>query len=182
MYRENIIELLESASPEVKEKGINWYREAREYCVNVSKKTRVRLDIVIGILAILSPRNKWERNKLDTMNLIRGFKEGNSKDYKIYTYNRNKEKALRLLRYKDKRLIKGNKVKAFYLNILYPERVTLVTVDTWICKGLGIDKLTPNTYKTVESEYYEVYRDIRYLLPHQIQAVNWINIRGQIDN
>jgi len=182
VYRESIIELLESASPSMIEEGKGWYREARDYCVEISKRTKIKLDIVVGVLAILSPRNRWERNKIDTLNLIKGYREKDIDRYKICTYNRNKYKALKLLRNKDIRIISGNKVKAFYLNILYPERSTLVTIDTWICKGLRINKLTPVIYKRVESEYYEVSKNIRDLLSHQIQAINWINIRGQEEN
>lgn len=182
MYQESITNLLERSSKETIEEGREWYKVARDYCKNISNSTKTKLNIVVGVLALLSPRNKWERNKLDTYNLIKGYKENTLDNCKVCTYSKNKKKAIELIETNNIDLIRGNKVRAFYLNILFPNRASLVTIDTWISRGLEVDKLTPHIYKQIESDYYKVYKKINYLLPHEIQAINWIYIRGIYNN
>ena len=45
--------------------GKAWYKEAQKFTKYLSKKYNVDRYIVAAVLSILSPNNKWERNKQD---------------------------------------------------------------------------------------------------------------------
>lgn len=71
--------------------GLLWYYRAHEFCKELSARFDLSLAVVCGIMSALSPGTNWERNKLETTNLIRGRKTG------FTTYRRNVVKARAIL-------------------------------------------------------------------------------------
>jgi len=45
--------------------GMQWYNNAYQVCVTLGEKYGVHSDIVAGVIAALSPNNKWESNIID---------------------------------------------------------------------------------------------------------------------
>ena len=108
-----------------KKHGENWYKIANKSCRDIAKKTTMHSAIVVGVLAALSPNNKWERNVIDAENMCVAYKSGIPlSEVKVCTYNANKEKAIKILGLLDsgssnvyldiRDILNGNKVKAFF--------------------------------------------------------------------
>ena len=75
------------------------------------------------MIAALSPRNKWSRNVIDAENLIEAFTRDSESavNIKVCTFNKNKEKALKILENKDdffvdttRDILKGPKLIEFF--------------------------------------------------------------------
>ena len=83
----NILKVYRRATTEDIANGYKWYDEAKTYCSIISGLSGVKLNTVIGVMAALSPNNKWERNKVDAFNVIQAWREGLTPDHvKCCTY------------------------------------------------------------------------------------------------
>ena len=167
--------------------GIKWYLNAHDFCLSISQEYNLNLDIVVAILATLSPRNKWESNKQDCINTIKAFQAGlDINQFKVKTFNRNKQKAWDIL-ITEKPVLTGNKVTAFYCNIRYPVKSKEVTIDTWAARVAFNDisykkPINNKDYTMLTKAYIRAFKEInkahRYIqTPMQVQAVCWEDIR-----
>lgn len=156
--------------------GMTWYKEARQWCQLQSEVYNVPLYKVVGVLAALSPRNKWNRNKEDTINVIKhGF------NAKCATFHNNKQKACDILKATSIehviKLLNGMKVQSFFSNI-YHDDCNLVTVDVWAMRVVGFEgNLTPKKYREIENVYRDMANELG-MLPKQLQAITWSTYRG----
>ena len=68
---------------------------------------------------------------------------------------------------------------AFFDNIVRPATRRDVTVDLWMIRWAKIEgSLTPKRYREV-SEKITAIADSLGLMPHQVQAGLWVEIRGK---
>lgn len=174
---DKLLDLLVLADDSTITHGLTWYKKAHRICKKLSVKHDIPLYKVVGVMSALSPRNRWERNILDTESvIISGLKA------KVCTFNPNKEKAVKILSAKSDsevfRLLNGRKVQSFYNNILRPSKPSTVTIDIWAMRSVGLDR-APNKglYDAVESAYKEL-GDLTGLLPHESQAIIWGVVRN----
>jgi plasmid replication initiation protein len=105
-----------------------WYETAHSICKRIADYYDLTLQQVCGIMAVLSPQNKWSQNVLDCEALII------DDIAKVSTFNRNKQKALQIkycyeLEKEVSDIVSGNKVTSFYNNLLSPHNQDYVTVD-----------------------------------------------------
>lgn len=175
--------------PTLFQEGLAWYFTAEKLAKTMALRNRVSTETVVAVIAVLSPNNKWQRNLVDAENCLRAVASGgNATSFKSSTYGQNKEKACLLARGQSpKTVLGGNKVKAFYANILMPTEVYTVTVDghavsiaiavrTPLSK---IPQLSDKQYKTVADAYRRACEEINEdslqgrVLPSQVQAVTW---------
>ena len=79
--------------------GSAWYADARQAALIISEAYDVPATAVIGVIAALSPRNRWERNLIDAENLIEAYVRdpASAHHVKVCTFGKNKAKALLLL-------------------------------------------------------------------------------------
>ena len=100
---------------------------------------------VSGVISAISPRNEWNKNKLDAENLCKEFVSNKyyqlplfDADYhtllktKVSTFNTNKSKAVKILLNDDSKIesiLKGNKIVNF-LN------VSMETVTQFVSTGM----------------------------------------------
>ena len=159
--------------------GLTWYQRAHNECLLLSQVFEVPLPKVVGIVAALSPNNKWKRNIHDAWN----FLDKPSLDTKVCTFMNQRKKALEILSCNgsDSRImaiLKGDKTKNFYQNILYYDKSDVVTVDTWAYRSVDM-KPSKKNFQVVAQVYREVAQDLN-LRPHQVQAVVWGVVRGNI--
>ena len=170
--------------------GINWYQEANEYASNLAALYNTSLDKVAGMIAALSPQNKWDTNKLDCANLLEAYQTGQDVyDVKVSTFNLNKAKAVYIM-FGDNPLevIKGNKTRSFFRNIVNPLDSNFVTIDRHaVSIALGKRVTNPNdisyyvrTNKRYLQmvEYYKLAARELNLLPCQVQSISWVNYRN----
>ena len=166
--------------------GIDWYKEAQEFCESTSKEHWIDSYDVAVITAILSPNNKWERNKIDAITTIKAWKLGWEPDrIKVCTYGANKRKAFDYLNGKVDLVRKSPKTHSFAMNVglLSPEHIT---IDKWhlrACVGVPDD----GVFDAVESCTITQYRRIEMLTSsvaqeynvkgYEIQAIIWVMIK-----
>jgi hypothetical protein len=188
-FTKNIKNVLNQAKPIDFIQGENWYKNARLFSFKTSRKYNVSFRKVCAMLAALSPRNKWARNKTDCIDLI-SYLTGNTNNFpKCATYGKMVDKAVRIFHSSDDscenmlKLLNGPKIKAFFLNI-YDSNSQNVTVDSWIQlislgKYISVDErpsLKISDYKLIES----IIKDIaakRKINPPIIQAVLWVSFK-----
>ena len=186
-----------------KKHGENWYKIANKSCRDIAKKTTMHSAIVVGVLAALSPNNKWERNVIDAENMCVAYKSGIPlSEVKVCTYNANKEKAIKILGLLDsgssnvyldiRDILNGNKVKAFF-DCIYGYDLKETSSNT-VCidghaKAIYIGEkfalssnssnVTNKQYRVISQAYIDATREINQsegtsYLPYQIQAITWV--------
>jgi hypothetical protein len=183
----NLDQLLECASAEQWDAGKTWYTRTHDYAVELSGKYNLSLEQTAGVLAVLAPMNNWERNMQDAVSVIECYlDDGCIDEVKVATYPANKEKAYQIVATGDvEAYVRGNKITAFYNNILnaYDETELGVTVDMWAARalvGMPGDKTDLNLSDSAYGKAAEAYRlkaEQHNLLPKQLQAVVWVVVR-----
>lgn len=168
--------------------GKNWYFTVNEYCLHVAEAFDIPMIKVAGILAALSPNNKFDKNCIDLENFI--LTGGNCK---VSTYNSNKEKAAKILNLSVleaneesiKDILKGMKTVSFFENIFRPHTSEAVTVDLWQIRWAKLLNILPKQGALTPKRYNKVVARVRKyakkldIMPHQFQAVTWVALRGR---
>lgn len=160
--------------------GLTWYYEARQHAENLSKKYGLSLETIAGIIAVLSPGVRWDRNLEDAEAILQ------SDDAIVTTYSGNKRKALDLKHGANiSKCVRGNKVRSFFDNIVSPETSEAVTLDRhmlrFILKTNNDRELnrvfsSRNTYFSI-AEYIRRIARRRGLKPLQLQAMLWLQVK-----
>ncbi len=88
------------ATTQEKIDGAIWYQNAHDIAMKLAIDYDLTLQTTAGVITSLSPRNKWSRNVIDAENLIETFVRDpeSAVNIKVCTFNKNKEKALKILR------------------------------------------------------------------------------------
>lgn len=171
-----LLERFNTVTDEQIRNGMTWYADAHRFCVKVAKYTRTPLYKVVGILSALSPRNKWHRNKIDAIELIKRGKKG-----KYATFHANRDKALKILNNTSnieevRKILNAKKTVSFFNNILYPSVSKTVTIDVWAYRTVKLEQKNKN-YNITEQAYKNV-SDKLGIKAHNLQAILWENIRS----
>lgn len=188
-YNKNIKFILKQAKPKDFIEGQDWYKNARLFAFKTSRKYNISFRKTCAILAALSPRNKWGRNKLDAMMLI-AYLTGNTNVMpKCSTYGNMVQKAIKIFESPDDslntmlKLLNGPKISAFFLNI-YDSNSQCVTVDSWIQlislgKYISVEdrpSLKITDYRLIESIIRKLAKK-KNIRPPVLQAVLWVSFK-----
>lgn len=183
----------------IEEAGATWYTKAHQEASRLARCYNLRIEATCGIIAALSPSNKWERNLVDAESLLLAKSRFRAIDsFKCCTYDRNKLKAWKIASGDNPlSILSGNKVISFYKCILNPDDSDIVCIDshaTNIALGrLATISQTPTMSNQEYSIFAEAYKqatrwinsDNDYLVkPMQVQAITWVYyraIRGVVD-
>jgi hypothetical protein len=188
----SILAVFFSASEAEKQEGREWYSQANQ----TARRLADRYDfadysVVAGIIAALSPSNRWNRNVSDAESLIKTFRFGGALDaIKVSTYSKNKEKAIRILKGEPAlEVLGGLKVKAFYRCIIGGDDVCIDghAFSIWTGQRIPTTKtprITPALYQQIAADYREATAVINQvtrdsLRPAQVQAITWIAWRNR---
>ena len=190
MSIDNIIKVYKMASPEEKRDGVVWYANAYADCSRIALDLSVPVHIVTGVVAALSPNNKWERNVVNAHALIEGHLNGDGiDDIRVSTYNAMKRKAWHLLEEMPDHegvidILNGQKIVAFYRNIMGDDTCTVdghaKNIYYGERHGLTDDKtnVTKKEYKTISQAYVKAGKRVRVngrsLKAFEIQAITWV--------
>ena len=162
--------------------GVTWYKEAHIFCVNLANEYNTTFEIVANVLSALSPRNKWEQNKKDTIKVFKAINKGqNENDIKVCTFSKNKRKAFKIA--KKELLITENSPKtySFVQNIAFLND-NFVTIDVWHYRA-SFNKMRIKKALT-KLEYYQLEKLTINLAKktglkgYEFQAVVWCAIRN----
>lgn len=184
-YVRNILKVFRQATEQEVANGVSWYADALKSCEAMAEKYGCPTHIVVGVVAALSPSNKWERNLRDADHMLDVFTSGGYiDDVTVSTYGKMKEKAWLILGNVDASgpdvadTLKGPKIVDFYWCIL--------GYDTCVIDGhaWGIahnDRRSmqdvPSIGKAARKELQDAY--IRAakrvgLTAYEVQAITWV--------
>lgn len=187
--------------------GRHWYWDALEQARIISDAHGVSVLTTVGVIAALSPNNRWERNLLDAENLIRAamISPAAAESIKVSTYGKNQVKALQILNTDLDGLndlltiLNGPKISAFacailadsgYLNTAENEMAKqAVVIDghaycIWAGERMPLTQV-PNIGVKLRERIEADYRAAAAALcslgedvtPCQVQAVTWVAYR-----
>ena len=159
--------------------GMTWYMRAHNECLLLSEVFDIPFNKVVGVVAALSPNNRWQQNLKDAWN----FLETPSIDTKVCTFKNQRRKALAILQGGGRideitKILNGEKTKKFFTNIVNYDTSEDVTVDIWAYRSVGLEP-KKKYYKLIEQAYQESAKQLG-MLPHQLQAIVWGVVRGGI--
>jgi hypothetical protein len=178
--------------------GLDWYKRAHKLGVRlIHAYDGLTLGQAVGVIAALSPNNKWTRNCVDAEAMIKAWHMGaDPLSVKVCTFNPNKAKAAAILALTADDLetdtiaeiLNGRKVVAFYRSIMGDPDAVCVdghAYAVWIGERIPTTQ-TPSigvklyadiarAYQLVAKRSYELCGTT--LTPTQVQAVTWVTYR-----
>ena len=180
------------------EQGLAWYGEAQDFVKQTADLFGHSTYLVACVLSMLSPNNKWERNKFDCLQVLTAFRDGvPPKDVKVCTYSANKLKAFKALATGETDFTASSpKTHSFAMNcgLLSSDHIT---IDKWHIRACltkptegvvdCVESITPKQYRRVEALTAtlckEINDDLRFTKLHgfQFQAMLWICIKNVWD-
>jgi hypothetical protein len=167
--------------------GRRWYGDALEACKTIAATYGLSVDTVAGVVAALSPNNRWERNLVDAENICKLYTLGGYDDAaqcKVSTFHANKRKALQILKGTEPlEALGGLKVKAFYQCIINLPAVCVDGHAYAIWKGERIPttktpKISAKLYDAIAADYQHAADTINGIIgtefcAAQVQAITW---------
>ena len=181
----NILKLYRQATQEDTVNGVEWYARAERMAKDIAEDTGLPVPTVIGVMAALSPNNRWERNCKDAATMCQAWQNGESMDsFKVSCYNTMKAKAWAIL---DLGLIddedilshlNGQKIRSFYSNIRGLDEVTIdghaLNIARGKREGLTSDKtnMGKREYRDLQVAYVKAAKRVK-IKPHVLQAITW---------
>jgi len=181
----NILKVYRRATSEDVANGLEWYDRAKRYASIISNLSGVNLNTVVGVMAALSPNNRWERNVKDTERMVWAWVKGEDlSDFKVSCYNTMKAKAWSILEddlTDDDDILtrlNGQKIRSFYSNIRGLDEVTIdghaYNIALGIRQGLTSDKtnMGKKLYRDMQSAYVKAAKRVG-VKPHELQAITW---------
>ena len=187
----NILSCYDAANADARLSGGAWYPRAQKAAKAMSTATALPLTICAGVLAALSPRNRWSRNVTDAAAMAVAFVSGGTvaaSAVKVCTFNSNKQKALAILtsdadRDGIARILSGRKLTSFY-GCIMGDRGAEVCIDGHaVSIALGtritLDKtpsLSAGRYATMQVAY-NMAAAARGVSAATMQAVTWVSYR-----
>ena len=182
----NILKVFRLATTGEVYNGTTWYGSAQYEATNIAYAHDLPLRIVVGVIAALSPNNKWERNVSNAADMIAVFLSGGTVEMcKPSTYLKMRDKAWLILEQMpatDAEVIKvlnGQKITSFFLNIM---GINTCTVDGHAFniangKRIGLTKpevnITKGQYKELQDAYKRAGKRVG-LKAFEIQAITWV--------
>ena len=185
MTREfNILRMYLSATEEQRLAGETWYQTARDEAKRLAGLYDVSYRCAAGVIGVLSPRQRWEQNKLDAANILRAATSGSRIKPKCAAYGRNRDKAWRIAKGESPaKVLGGPKVNAFYRNICGDYNG--VTVDVWAARVAEPYNRSfagrQKDYDAIADAYTNVAMEVGSF-PAFVQAVCWVTIRKSDGN
>lgn len=128
----NILKVYRMATEAEVLHGTTWYVQAQAHAQAMADYHQVPLRIVVGVIAALSPNNKWERNTKDADTMIAAYLRGDPVDVcRPSTYLKMRDKAWLILASMSDTddgvmtILNGQKIVSFFKNIMGYDTVTV---------------------------------------------------------
>lgn len=181
--------------------GLYWYQRAYDLAVKfIHAYDGLTMGQAVGVIAALSPNNKWERNCIDAETMIKTWNiSGDYNLVKVCTFNKNKQKAIDILNLDAEsvdteaiaNILSGQKVVAFYRSIMGDKNAVCVDGHAYaifIGERIATSRtpsITPKLFETIQRAYQLVAKRSADLCgvelsPTQVQAVTWVTYRRLI--
>jgi hypothetical protein len=183
----NVAQFARRASAKQWLAGARWYDEANGFCTTLAHHRGFPVSAVAGCLAALSPQCSWSENLLGTLAMVKTRKVSASSS--IYPINTTKAFSIVHEGARPETVLGGNKVRAFYTNILNPRYSKAVTVDTHAARAAFAkynltsqevsfafrdkgNRIIQQAYRNVAKRYH--------ILPMKLQATVWLRVKADL--
>lgn len=161
----------------------DWYMDAHNYAQYLAKTFNVSVIVSSGIISALSPVKRWEENKKLAFEFIKskGKSGGHMKQFV--------EKARLILETATTEeevciILNGNKITAFFLNILHPKAKDRVTIDRHALSIALGTICTDELYRGMTKLQYEFFvacyikaSEKLGVSPLLVQSATWVYFR-----
>jgi hypothetical protein len=185
-YTKNILTIYYMATPEEIYQGKNWYLNAQKQAQAIALDFDIPLSIVVGVIAALSPNNKWERNVVNARDMIKAYTNGDSiESFKVSTYHTMKAKAWTILDLGPDanhdailKVLNGQKICSFFLDIMGRYNCTIDGHAYNIARGERVGLTSDKTnigkalYRELQDAYFQA-ADAMDIKPYEMQAITW---------
>lgn len=166
------------ATPDMLSNGLSWYDDANSFARTLDGK---RFHRAAGVIAALSPQNKWGPNKNAAAKVY-----GMGQAIGVHTRN-NENKCNRILAGDDALdVLGGDKVRSFFFTIVDPHNPETIPVIDRHAFDIAVGRVTDNktrgilSRKGVYARFADVYREAALIADigaPQMQAVTWMQWR-----
>ena len=190
-YVRNILKVYRRSTIDDIADGVEWYARAQRMAQSISAATGLHIHTVIGVMAALSPNNKWEINVRNAYEMCTNYIDGGEiDDIKVSTYHTMKRKAWSIL---DDKLtddddiltrLNGQKIRSFYSNIRGLNEVTIdghaFNIAQNVRHNLTDDKtnIGKKLYRELQDSYVRAAKRVD-VAPHELQAITWTTWRRE---
>jgi hypothetical protein len=183
-----------------------WYPMAHNFAVKLAETYGVSVEVAAGVIAAVSPRMPWLRNKSVAESVIRDaakYAEMDAIDAAKEMnlgLSANIGMAIRIVRAGTvSGILTGIKRQSFYNNIVSPFGIDSVTVDTWMmaayCEVTGQDKAMALKFIRANEKalsgtgagYFAIAEAVRVaaktlgMTANAVQAVYWVSVAGNFN-
>lgn len=186
MTASHILAVYNLASVADKAQGTAWYATANQIAAGLAEAYGVPHATAAGVIAALSPRNKWERNVADAEALIKTYQAdpASAAAVKVCTFGANKAKALQILEEAPESeervlaILSGPKLQEFFgcivghqgevcidghaFSIWAGDRITLANVPA----------IGAKLRREIKADYREAAREAG-IPAYEMQAITW---------
>jgi len=188
--QENILAIYQLATAAERVDGDCWYPIARNIAETLADSYGVSLAQAIGVIAALSPRNKWSRNVVDSENLLSAYRAGGADQAmltKTCTFGANKAKAVKIIQAVDADLdavlaiLNGPKLREFASCIADLDDVCIDGHAYCIWTGgrtslKDVPAIGVKLRRQIKADYRAAAATVG-LVPSTLQAVTWCTWR-----
>ena len=184
--QKHIQALLDLASAGEQSEGLTWYRRANVAATRLADQYEIGIETAAGVIAALSPRNKWERNLVDAENLIAAFVAAGPEaceEVKVCTFGANKKKAIDILIWQAgeavaTEILSGPKLIEFFSCIIGRDDVCIDghAYSIWFGDRVTLAKV-PSIGKKLREEIKKDYLAVakkNNLKGYEVQAITWV--------
>lgn len=191
MTKFNILGVYHLANAADRADGGNWYNAAYRVCDDIASQYGVHVNTVAGVVAALSPRNRWGRNIADAENMVKLYTAGGedaANSCKVCTFASGKRKALQILAENItepdaiRAILNGPKLQEFFTCIVDDRPDVCIdghAYAIWIGERITLADVPPIGKKlreTIKAAYIEA-ADILGVAPSTLQAITWVTWR-----
>jgi len=178
--------------------GIEWYARAERLGHRLAGEYGCTFEQAVGVIAALSPNNRWARNCTDAESMIQAWAVGvNPESVRVCTYGAMRSKAAQILalaspdRETIAKILNGRKITAFFLSIAGVHDAVCVdghAYAIWVGQRItttNTPSLGVKLYADIARAYVLVAKRSasicgESLTPAQVQAVTWVTYRRLI--
>ena len=185
--RTNIQAIYQLATVVEQQDGINWYPAAKSICRKLASSYQLAPIVIAGVIAALSPRNRWERNVHDAESLIAAYLAGGiqqATETKVCTFSKNKAKAIAILSMaaptdpEIRQILSGPKMIEFYSCIIGEDDVCIDGHAYCIWAGgrtslADVPSIGVKLRREIKADYREA-ADKLGMTSSALQAVTWV--------
>ena len=183
----NIKAIHELASVEEIANGMAWYGVANCVALTLAEQYDIPANQAVGVIAALSPRNKWTRNMFDAEQLIAAYKAGGAEQARLVracTFGANKAKAIKILESGQKAftntldVLRGPKLREFASCIAGLDEVCIDGHAWCIWQGsrvtlADVPSIGVKLRREIKADYAQAATDLG-LKASELQAITWV--------